>query len=71
VLINDKFVIEPQNAFAELKASFKGQPNEDNLAIVPGQPFLSKSRAPDRHGHHHPNAKAALAVRDLVFSQGF
>jgi hypothetical protein len=72
VLINDRFVKEPQNAFTELKASFKGQPNEDTLPVMPGQPFLPKRRRPvGGHEHHHPNAKAALAVRDLVFAQGF
>jgi hypothetical protein len=71
VLINDRFVKEPQNAFLELKASFKGQPNEDTLPINPGQPFLSKRRPVRGHAHHHPKAKAAHAVRDLVFAQGF
>jgi hypothetical protein len=71
VLINDQFVKEPQNTFAELKASFLGQPNEDNFPVMPGQPFLSKRRLVDGHKHEHTDARAALALRDLVFSQDF
>src|SRR5262249_19972963 len=53
VLVNDQFVKEPQSAFQELKASFRGQPNEDTLPVMPGQPFLPKRRRLGGHAHHH------------------
>jgi hypothetical protein len=71
VLINDKFVIQPQNAFAELTASFRGQPNEDNFPVMVGQPFLSKRRREGGHGPAHMTHKGDVTARDQVFAQGF